>query len=114
MESSLSEESDSELSEVFDSSDEKDATEGSQGMRLPGAMPLVPRRNHIDEATRKKIKKGQYVNLRLLLGLRKRSIRNIQIGAVAIGTLEEMEEDNLPILKWVDAFIVFISVHIRY
>ena len=99
-------------------SDDEIAPE-SKSLRLPGAMPLVPRTDHIDEATRKKIRKGQYVNLRPLIGWRRKG-RNVSGQAVynPLGQAPyipgEMEEGNLPISQWVDAFIVFMSVHIRF
>ena len=103
---------DSDSSSLPDSTDDETLPTGRNSLRLPGAMPLEPRTDHIDEATRKKIKKGQYINLRLLVGLKKKINRSISLGQ-APSTSEEVEDSNLPIMQWVDAFIVFISVHIR-
>ena len=65
----------SDLDELEASSDREEDTRAQQrGLRLPGAMPLVPRTDHVDSTIRRKIRKGEYVNLRHLVGIKKKSI----------------------------------------
>lgn len=83
-----------------------------QSARLPGAMPLVPRTAHVDSRMRKKIRKGEFVNFRSLLDKRwrPRRVRNKREG----DHFEEADEDNLPILQWIDAYIVYMSVYLEF
>lgn len=112
--------SESEESEISDSmfSDEELEMEQDVGMeqqpaRLPGAMPLVPRTAHIDNRLRKKIRKGEYINFRQLLDKKKLPKKNSSTRDD--GRYEEQSnEDNLPILLWIDAYIVFMSVNLDY
>ena len=90
--------------------DEEVPLRAQQGLRLPGAMPLVPRTDHLDDSMRRKIRKGKFVLLKKLLGNRKKTGR----GKTTPSPSEDSDEDNLPISLWVDAFIVLISVHIEF
>ena len=99
------------MSEISDSDFSEEDMQDGQGtkaqnvIRLPGAMPLVPRTDHIDEKLRRKIRKGEYISLRLLLGDKKRNRKEHS-------SEDYTEDDNLPMSRWVDAFVVFISIYI--
>ena len=76
-------------------------------------MPLVPRTDHLDDRMRKKIRKGEYVDLRQLLNIKNRSNRTKL--TLLDGALEEVrEEENLTVTKWVDAFVIYMSVYLEF
>jgi hypothetical protein len=79
-----------------------------------GTVPPRPRVEHVEDKIRKKIRKGEFVDFKLLTP-RPRGEKRHKKFALTDGFLEEVEDTTNPTFyKWLDAFVVFMSIHIEY
>jgi hypothetical protein len=89
-------------------------SEEEEPLRMAGSMPVVPRTSHVDEGARRKIRKGEFVDFKSLIP-RARVDRPRRRLELVDGVLEEFEDtSNLQFYKWIDAFVVFMSVRLEF
>jgi len=86
------------------------------GMRTRGAMPLAPTTSHVDDATRRKIRKREFVEFKKLVptpgGEEQSSVRKL---ALVDGMFQEVEQRSfMPFMDWISAFMVFMSIHVEF
>lgn len=86
----------------------------SRPKRAFGCVPAHPRNEHVTDAMRKKIRQGEFVDFKALLPLR-RDEKPVKKFTLVDGLFAEVE-DNSTILfyAWIDAYIVFMSVHLEF
>lgn len=116
-EESESDEGENTMDVVEDSSDWSEA-EGEQqpgpSVRPMGAMPCVPRTEHVDDTLRRKIRRGEFVDFKSLIP-HPRGEKPRKRFSIADGLLEEVEDTtNLILYNWIDAFVVFMSVTLEF
>lgn len=86
----------------------------STSARPMGAMPCVPRTEHVDDALRRKIRKGEFVDFKYLIP-HPRGEKPRKRFAMADGFFEEVEDmSNLALYNWIDAYVVFMSVTLEF
>ena len=103
-----------ESSSSGSSSDDSESEEEQLVVRQPGSMPLVPRKAHVDDKARDKIRRGEYVDFKFLVA-RPRGEEPRKKFAFSEGLFEEVEDSsNLVFYDWVDAFLVFMSVRLEF
>ena len=86
----------------------------SRPRRAFGSMPAHPRTEHVPDTLRKKIREGEYVDLKLLLP-HPRGEKPTKKFAINDGVFEEVEDNtNLVFYPWLDAFIIFMSIYLEF
>ena len=97
-----------------DSSSSSSEEEGEPSVaRMPGCMPVTPRTSHVSDKARRKIRKGEFVDFNVLLQPIKGEKPKKRL-ALVDGVFEELEDQsNLFFYKWMDAFVVFMSIRLE-
>lgn len=82
--------------------------------RAHGSMPTVPRTEHVDDKTRKRIRQGKFVDFKSLIAPKKGE-KSTKKFTISEGLFEEVEDNtNMIFYKWIDAYVVFMSVRLDY
>lgn len=73
-------------------------------------MPSVPDTSHVDETTRRKIRRGEFVDFKVLIPPPS-GVMPAKRYTFSDGGLEEIADDtHLAFYHWIDAFFVFASI----
>lgn len=101
------------------STDETEVGESSSSCttrpkRAFGCVPAHPRNEHVDDKLRAKIRDGEYVDFKLMLP-RSRDEKPKKRFSIIDGLFEEVEDNtNMVFYSWIDAYIVFMSIHLEF
>lgn len=88
----------------------------SNNRRASGTMPHVPRTGHVSDKDKKKIREGLFVEFSGLYppGVSCKTAKKYSVN-LKLGIFEEVEEvEHLPLYKWYDAFLIFMSIRLEY
>ena len=79
-----------------------------------GSMPAHPRTEHVSDKLRQKIREGEFVDIKQMIP-RPRGEKPNKKFALNDGMFEEVEDNsNLAFYPWLDAWIVFMSIHLEF
>ena len=110
-----------ELSSVVEESSEEEVDVGESSVttrpkRSFGCMPAHPRNEHVDDKLRKKIREGELIDFKLMVP-RARGDKPRKRFSLVDGFFEEVEDNDKNLesfYSWIDAFIVFMSIHLEF
>lgn len=101
---------DGETSEWSETDEEQPGTSA----RPMGAMPCVPRTEHVDDNLRGKIRRGEFVDFKNLIP-HPRGEKPRKRFSLSGGCFEEIEDTTNPVMyNWIDAFVVFMSINLEF
>lgn len=90
------------------------SSDQSRPKRAFGCVPAHPRNEHVTEKLRRKIRQGEFIDLKMMLPRRRDEIPHKKFSIVD-GVFEEIEDNaTLNFYSWIDAFITFMSVHLEF